>query len=76
MKSKTRKAAGKASLDPLVRWEYSFRTNLTLTDLNRLGAEGWEVYHMQENQGGSLWWLKRGTPNDAGERPLPAGDKP
>jgi hypothetical protein len=65
MKLKKTQARVSGTLEPMVRWEYSFRTNLSLTDLNNLGADGWEVYHMQENQGGSLWWLKRGTPNSA-----------
>ena len=67
MKSKTRTAAGKASLHPLVRWDYDFvqkklgEPGFEMADLQRMGGEGWECCGFM----GAFWMFKRQlrTPN-------------
>jgi len=64
---KTRKAAGKASPDPLVRWEYDCvqkkigEPGFDWADLQRMGRDGWECCGFM----GAFWLFKRQlrTPN-------------
>jgi len=47
-----------------VRWEYKVRSNIEQSDLNNLGAEGWELAALKpDNGGGAVFYLKRPKSN-------------